>query len=163
VHVGRIRSVDDRDAEIRRLVDRAAVSDLLNEFARRLDSGEWDRYAATFTPDGVFELPWSRRVGREEIAAAAEADLVRFAAVMHYSTNHVIEIDGDTARTRSYLIGIHVPDGSDPATHADAGGWYDCELRRTNEGWRFMYVRVTVAWRGGLALPFASTPQDAVP
>jgi ketosteroid isomerase-like protein len=155
--------VGNRSDEFQRLLDRAAISDLLHDFARRLDGGEWDRYAATFAPDGVFELPWSRRAGRDEIAAAAETDLAAFATVMHYSTNHVIEIDGNTARTRSYLIGIHVPDATDPATHADAGGWYDCELERTGEGWRFTHVRVTVAWHGGLALPFAGTPEDTLP
>lgn len=147
--------MDEADQQLARLLDRAAISDLLLEFARRLDAGEWERYAATFAPDGVFELPWSLRQGRTEIATAAEADLAGFAAVMHYSTNQVIEIDGDTASSRSYLIGIHVPDASDPTTHADAGGWYDCEYRRTAEGWRFTRVRVTIVWRGGLALPFA--------
>jgi ketosteroid isomerase-like protein len=147
--------VDQAGHQLANLVDRAAIADLLLEFARRLDAGEWEQYAATFASDAVFELPWSERHGRAEIAAAAEADLAHFAAVMHYSTNQVIEIDGDSARSRSYLIGIHVPDASDPGTHADAGGWYDCEYRRTEDGWRFTHVRVTVAWRGGLALPFA--------
>ena len=149
------RGVDDVAAKLGYLLDRAEIGDLLHEFARRLDAGEWDGYAATFAPDGVFELPWAKRTGRDEIAAAAKADLERFDAVMHYSTNHVIEIDGDTARTRSYLVGVHVADKAEPAVHADAGGWYDCELRRTGEGWRFTNVRVTVAWCGGLALPFA--------
>ncbi|MGE5273305.1 MAG: nuclear transport factor 2 family protein [Verrucomicrobiota bacterium] len=155
--------LEDLSAELQRLLDRAAIGDLLHEFAARLDGGEWDKYAATFTSDGIFELPWSRRFGREEIAAAAEADLAKFAAVIHYSTNHVLEIEGDTARARSYLIGIHVLDAADPATHADAGGWYDCELRRTAEGWRFTHVRVTIAWRGQLALPFAPPPRDSRP
>ena len=152
-----------RDDDLDRLLDRAAISDLLVEFARRLDAGQWDRYAETFAPDGVFELPWSRRVGRQEIAAAAEGDLAAFDAVMHYSSNHAIEIDGDVARTRSYLVGVHIPDASEPATHADAGGWYDCELRRTEEGWRFTNVKVTVAWRGGLALPFAPPEEEPTP
>jgi len=107
--------MDDAGQQLASLVDRAAIADLLLEFARRLDAGEWEQYAATFAPDAVFQLPWSERHGRAEIAAAAEADLAHFAAVMHYSTNQVIEIDGDSARSRSYLIGIHVPDASDPA------------------------------------------------
>lgn len=136
------------------LLDRLAISDLLVEFARRLDGKDWDAYAATFTEDGVFELPWESRVGREEIAAGAAADLSQFELMQHYSTNHVIEIDGDKAHSRSYLLAVHVPDTSKPERHADAGGWYDCECARTSDGWRFTHVRATVAWRAGDPLPF---------
>lgn len=137
------------------LLDRMAISDLLVDFARRLDGMDWAAYAANFTEDGVFELPWTRRVGRAEIAAAAEADLAHFAAVQHYSLNHVIEVAGDTATARSYLLAVHVPDADDPSRHADAGGWYDSEFRRTADGWRFTRTRVTLVWMGGIPLDFA--------
>jgi ketosteroid isomerase-like protein len=143
------------EAALSRLLDRTAISDLLVDFAHRLDGRDWAGYAANFTEDGVFELPWSRREGRAEIAAAAAADLAHFAAFQHYSLNHAIEIDGDTATARSYLIGVHVPDAADPSRHEDAGGFYDSTFRRTPDGWRFTHSRVTIVWTGGLALDFA--------
>jgi ketosteroid isomerase-like protein len=137
------------------LLDRMAISDLLIDFARRVDAKDFAGYAANFTDDGVFELPWSRREGRADIAAGAEADLAPFAALQHYSVNHVIEIDGDTATSRSYLLAIHVPDAADLSRHQDAGGWYDSEFRRTPDGWRFTRSSLTVRWTGGAALDFA--------
>jgi hypothetical protein len=56
------------------------------------------------------------------------------------------------ARTRSYLIGIHRVD-DDTYHHADGGGWYDCTLRRTPEGWRFATVRIHEVWHAGSRLP----------
>lgn len=125
-----------REEWIARFLDRTAVSDLLLDFARRLDEKDWDGYASNFTEDGVLELPWKRQ-GRQGLAEHVAADLSRFHATQHYSTNHVIDIEGDTACSRSYLIGVHVLDPSDPSRHADVGGWYDCELRRTADGWKF--------------------------
>jgi hypothetical protein len=54
--------------------------------------------------------------------------------------------------TRSYLIGIHLLD-DDRVRHADGGGWYDCTLRRTEQGWRFVTVSLTEVWTAGEPLP----------
>lgn len=137
-----------------RFADRVAISDLLLDFARCLDERDWEGYASNFAEDGVLELPW-KRVRQAELAGYVSANLSRYQGTLHYSTNHVIEIEGDTARSRSYLLAVHLLDGSDPSRHADAGGWYDCEYRRTPDGWRFTRVRVSIAWTGGepLTLP----------
>jgi SnoaL-like domain len=135
------------------LVDRARISDLLVDFARCLDVRDWDRYIANFTERALLVLPFRTFHGREEIAGHATHGLDAFEATQHVSTNHVIELKGDEARTRSYLIGTHIPKLDDPAHHGDAGGWYDCELRRTPEGWRFERVELHVKWRLGSPLP----------
>jgi hypothetical protein len=85
--------------------------------------------------DGILELPWSTVRGRSAIRANIEADLARFAATVHYSSNHEIEIAGDTARSRSSLLAIHVLNSSDPARH---------DYRKTTDGWKFTRVRVNV-------------------
>jgi hypothetical protein len=43
-------------AQLRWLVDRAAISDLLIDFARALDDKDWEGYAANFAEDGVLAL-----------------------------------------------------------------------------------------------------------
>ena len=60
------------------------------------------------------------------------------------------EIDGDTARTRSHYFATHV--AGDGAIIRQAGGRYDCTLRRTERGWRFTRVTATSAWRTGPGL-----------
>ncbi|NAZ84235.1 hypothetical protein GTR02_20740 [Kineococcus sp. R8] len=78
--------------------------------------------------------------------------LARYSATWHLSSNHATTIDGDTATSRSYLIGVHRFE-EDKHRHADGAGWYDCTLRRTLEGWRFATVLFHEDWTAGEALP----------
>jgi uncharacterized protein (TIGR02246 family) len=141
------------DARLQRLLAEAEIRDLLLAFANGLDDKDWAAYASTFTEDGVFEILGQRRVGRAEIAAGPERDLTSFDRTQHFSTNHLIAVDGDAATTRSYLLGVHLPRADQPAVHTDIGGCYHCTCLRTDEGWRFTHVRLEVWWIAGT--PFA--------
>jgi uncharacterized protein (TIGR02246 family) len=149
------------DARLQRLLDEAEIRDLLLAFAHGLDDKDWTAYAGTFSEDGVFEILGQRRVGRAEIAAGPERDLTRFDRTQHFSTNHVVAIDGDTATARSYLLGVHLPRADEPDVHTDIGGCYHCTCRRTDEGWRFSHVRLEVWWSAGT--PFAIGDAAAAP
>lgn len=140
----------DPAAQLQWLVDRAAVSDLLNDFARALDDRDWEGYAANYTEDGVLDIaPTIRHEGREGMAEFVAASLGRYAATHHLSSNHRIDLDGDIATTRSYLLAAHVFDAEQPHRHADGAGWYRCRVRRTAEGWRFEHVALVVRYVSG--------------
>lgn len=149
----------DLAAQVQWLVDRASISDLLVEFARSLDEKDWSAHVALYLPEGVFMAGDVLRLeGHEQLRrTSSPAALGQYAATWHLSSNHAISIDGDTARVRSYLIGVHVL-GAEPETHADGGGWYDSTLRRTSEGWRFETVRISEVWRAGEPLPHMRPP-----
>jgi uncharacterized protein (TIGR02246 family) len=149
------------EERLQRLLDEAEIRDLLLAFAHGLDARDWTAYAETFTEDGVFQILGQRRVGRAEIAAGPERDLTRFDRTQHFSTNHLIAIDGDAATARSYLLAIHIPDAGEPDVHTDIGGCYDCTCRRTEEGWRLSHVRLEVWWSAGT--PFAIEDAPATP
>ncbi|WP_167582098.1 nuclear transport factor 2 family protein [Kineococcus rubinsiae] len=145
----------DPVAQLRWLVDRAAIGDLLVEFARTLDVGDFAANTALYLPDGVFQVEGTpfRLSGHEELArTGSPSGLARYDATWHLSSNHAIDVDGDTATTRSYLLGVHRFTG-DLTRHADGAGWYDCTLRRTEEGWRFATVTIHEVWRAGEELP----------
>ncbi|WP_046732075.1 nuclear transport factor 2 family protein [Streptomyces humi] len=132
------------------LVDRAAISDLLVDFARALDDKDWQGYAADYTEDGVLAIgPGITHTGRDGMAEFVAASLGRYAGTHHLSTNHAITVDGDSATTRSYLVAAHVLDADDPYRHADGAGWYRCELRRTADGWRFTHVTLEIRYLSG--------------
>jgi ketosteroid isomerase-like protein len=140
----------DPAAQLRWLVDRAAISDLLVDFARALDDQDWQGYAANYAADGVLAIsPTISHTGREGLAEFVAAGLGRYAGTHHLSANHAISVDGDTATTRSYLVAAHVLDADDPSRHADGAGWYRCTLRRTPEGWRFSHVTLEIRYLSG--------------
>jgi hypothetical protein len=78
-----------------------------------------------------------------------------FCGTHHMSTNHAIQIDGDRANTRSYLQAVHLTDPDDNTQHHDVGGWYDNELVRTPDGWRFTRVELSFVWTAGAPWPTA--------
>jgi uncharacterized protein (TIGR02246 family) len=146
------------EPELQRLRDEADIRDLMLAFARGLDERDWDAYANTFTEDGLFEIMGQRRVGRAEIAAGPARDLVQFDRTQHYSTNHRIEVDGDRAAASHYLLAIHVPDAARPTEHADIGGRYVCQCRRTSAGWRFSEVSLELWWTRGIEFELEHSP-----
>ena len=137
-------------AQLQWLVDRAAISDLLTDFARALDDKDWEGYAANYADDGVLAIsPTIAHTGRAGLAEFVAASLGRYAGTHHISTNHAITIDGDTATTRSYLLAAHVLEAGNPYRHADGAGWYRCKLRRTPDGWRFAHVTLEIRYLSG--------------
>ena len=141
----------DPASQLQWLVDRARIGDLLIEFARTLDEKEWDAHVGLYLPDGVFSVNNAFRLtGHEQLRrTGSPMGLGKYAATWHLSSNHAIHIDGDTAVSRSYLLGAHVLPGGDIKAHADGAGWYDCTYRRTPQGWRFATVTITEVWRAG--------------
>ena len=79
--------------------DRLEILDLAARYNFAIDEADGERWAATFTPDGVFDG------GRGEvIGAAALATFVRdfqkhMAGTEHWTNNHVIDGDGTKPRT----------------------------------------------------------------
>jgi hypothetical protein len=140
------------EEQLRWLVDRAAISDLLTAFSRSLDARDGQSLHALLADDVVFVM--GDRVisdGRDEFVKAAVAGMSRYHATWHFPASPGIDIDGDTAKSRSYHMGVHVLDAVDRNRHGDGAGWYDCEYRRADDGWRFTRIQLTVVWTGGEA------------
>jgi hypothetical protein len=142
--------------QVQWLLNRALISDLLYKFARALDTKDFATYVANFAEDGYIELPQpsggSFILRRAEMLEKVPGSLARYPATHHMSSNHQIEINGDTASSRSYLQAIHV--GKRPTEHWDAGGWYDCTYVRSRDGWKFRHVKLTAVWLSGNSSDF---------
>jgi hypothetical protein len=134
--------------QVRWLYERMHISGLLLRFARALDTKNWPAYINLYDDDGVLVLPW-KTVIRSELASTLSTTLSGFQATHHISSNHVIDIDGDCARSNSYMQAVHVLKSGDTTTKWTAGGWYDNEYRKTAAGWKFTRVKLSVLWESG--------------
>lgn len=139
------------------IADRAQINDLLSRYCAAVDDKRIDAatVAATFTPDGRLVAPnGAVVVGREAIAAGQTKTFSRFRATHHVTTDHIVDLNGDTARLRANMIAMHLwseaeSDSTSLQTHFVAGGVFQATAERTAEGWRFSELATRITWRSG--------------
>ena len=136
------------EAQLRWLVDRAEIAELLVEYARCIDRRDWAGLQETYTEDGVMDHG-AVAVGRDRVPELSERILRDCSGSHHVVDSPSIVIDGDTAHAHCHYLATHLGEGEPPTVIRQGGGWYDCTLRRTDRGWRFTRVRATSAFRTG--------------
>ncbi len=116
------------------LDDKIAITELTALYNEVIDGGLGERIEEVFVPDAHLSSPSTglRRQGTAELADMARGNKGRF---VHTTTNHVITVDGDTARQRCTLLLVKL--AKDGTSSFDRVGWYDDELVRGPGGWRF--------------------------
>lgn len=129
-----------KDAEVRTLIDRAAISDVVNAYASAVDGRDWDRFRSLFF-DSVFidfrsfAPDLYRQLSLDELVTITQG-LAAFDATQHLSTNHVHTIDGDRARCVSYMHAGHFLTHEGEAHACFLYGHYTYELQRVGTGWK---------------------------
>ena len=144
------------------LADRAAISDLIVENARCLDARDWEAFRDIWVEDARLAVPGLALEGRDEIVGVVSSpeSLPQWDATQHLTAPPQIHLDGDTATARVNFLSVHVRDASKPHKHSTGSGWYDCEFRRTPDGWRYTSSEVTPVWIVGTDLPGGPYPED---
>jgi hypothetical protein len=149
---GHMSSVSGASADLMKqleeLLETQKISRLLIEFGYLLDTKNWRAQAELYADDGVLELAFAGvTVTKEQLVKGEGKGLRDYRLTQHFSTNHRIELDGDTAHSRSYMLAIHMYE--DPFKHADVGGFYDCDYVKVDNVWKFKKVVVNVNWTAG--------------
>ncbi|MFN2450861.1 MAG: nuclear transport factor 2 family protein [Candidatus Dormibacteria bacterium] len=134
------------DQRVQWLVDRAEIAECLIGYALCIDRRDWEGLRASYAENGVMQHG-EVSVPRDSVAELSEKILAGCSASHHQVGDPSIVVDGDRARTRSHYFATHVAAGG--SVKRQAGGWYDCELQRTDSGWKFTTVRSTTIWRSG--------------
>lgn len=130
--------------EVQHLIDRDEIRSLISRFGRAIDTKDQQLYAANFTDEGVLELPFASIVGR---AAIAEMKGPPPGTHAHHLFGQIdIELDGDSASVITYMTATHVFSATDLTQKAQSGGWYEQQVVRTSEGWRFAQVKLVIRW-----------------
>jgi hypothetical protein len=134
------------DQVLREARDRAEIEDLMWRYARALDTGNGEAYAAVYTPDGLFGTGANATKGTEALkrlaggqprtpapgAAAAPARPPMY----HMHANHAITFtDKDHARMDAYYITARAAGGQDQPLQVLAVGRSIDELVRLNGKW----------------------------
>jgi hypothetical protein len=142
------------------LADQAEITSLVSRYYAVIDDRRIDRPAmeAVFTARARLTRPnGTSLVGPAAIATAQGMSFARFRATHHVSSDHVIDLDGDSARLRANLIAMHLwadaerdPNGLE--AHFLAGGVIEAVAARTSQGWRLSELSLRNTWRTGSGL-----------
>lgn len=113
--------------------DIASITELLALYTNRLDRNDHRGWAELFTSDGRFEVYGRAFEGTEGLVAMSEAA----PHGLHLSGAPVINLDGDHASVQQSFLFV------DQVTRDTRIGFYDDQLARTPNGWRFTVRRST--------------------
>ena len=95
------------------LEDRFAIIDLCSVYNYTVDQADGEGWAATFTEDGIFNGPAGQAEGRDALVAFCGQLAEAFPGGMHFTDNHLFEVDGDTCEHKCFLdFKVPTPDGS---------------------------------------------------
>ena len=122
--------------EFRSIADRVELTELLSRYHQTIDRCDFDALDRVFVDNArcaylgldLWGVPDVRLDGRAQIIEWLRAGLGQIddRNPKHFFANHVFEIEGDVAHTRSYMHGL--------TPHL--GGVYEIEHERTGDGWR---------------------------
>jgi 3-phenylpropionate/cinnamic acid dioxygenase small subunit len=137
-------------ATVQGLRDRAEIIDVCVRYARALDQRDWDLLQTCFEPDATFDYDGMEPFrGTEALVAVCRGALDPLDASQHLLGNHVVDVDGDEARSGCYLQAQHVRSGTPGGHTYIVAGTYTDHLRRGPDGWRITHRRLAVSWTDG--------------
>ena len=141
-----------RDQSILQLMyDRMAIIDTLNRYATSVDTRDWDLFLTCYTDHVIADMV---SVGFDKPMTLPATDFLSiirqavspFDSTQHIISNHVVDIDGDSATCVCYLQAQHFSQDDRGARSILIGGYYSNSLVRTPAGWRIDKYKVVKTW-----------------
>ena len=124
-------------SDVQAIADRVEIEALRGESIDAQMMDDYDRFAALFTPDGVWRVPAvnAEFSGREEIRAGIKRLKEELWDFLVQATHPgTIQLDGDTASGRAYVLSFgRFRDGG---SHLNYSVYHD-RYQRTPDGWKF--------------------------
>ena len=123
--------------------DRLDLADLVSRYNHAIDHWDAEGWAATFTPDGAL-------IANGQVRAQGTEVLTEYVAVRrrnqkprlrHWTTNLLIEGEGDRATLRLYVAAFDIADGLEAPY---VMGEYQDDAVRIDGKWLFETRRMTV-------------------
>ncbi|GAA2312909.1 nuclear transport factor 2 family protein [Streptomyces violaceusniger] len=129
--------------------DRLAIEDLIVDYAKALDTQDWDLLRSCFLPDARSTMDTVGTLDSCEALIDELTDRLEvFDALQHFVTNMAVRVDGDTATALASFVSHHVPRDAEPYTY---GGTFAFDLVRGPGGWRFGSHTCRILWELGNA------------
>ncbi len=126
-------------SEISDVADRLAIIETITKMFVYCDQKRWDDLLGVFTEkvdfDGGFGGAAAVR-DATDIVGDWRIGLGDLDALQHQSGNHLIELQGDTAKVHADSIAVHVKNDAVHGKTRTFVGSYDLAVERAGDGWR---------------------------
>jgi hypothetical protein len=144
---------DTEPTQVRQLLDRTDITNLVHRLGVCLDEGRFDVMADLFVEEATASTPGGTAQGRLALVAQAARNHQPEDRIQHVITNVLVDLDGDRATVRANLV-VHfsAPAGEPalaPPLRFTLGEVYRFEAVRTPPGWRLSRVETTPVWMSG--------------
>jgi len=134
--------------------DRIEINDLLIRYTRAIDTRDWNLLDTCFQPDAHVDYTSSggTKGAYPEVRAWLDKALAPFTAMMHFVGNTTLELRGDEASSRTYVINpMGLPKKGGGHHVFTVCAHYVDKLVRTPDGWRIAErIEETVLMDGSL-------------
>ncbi len=129
--------------------DRDAIIALTISYCWAVDTKAWDQLRNVFTEDATARMGSTDQSSRDEIIERIRIALSPLESSQHLVSNHQVDVDGDVASGRCYLQAQHNRPDFEGGSLWLAGGRYEDEFTRTEDGWRIRHRALTIMWHEG--------------
>ena len=125
----------DNGSQVRKLLDREHIRDLVHRYCWAVDRGTLEEVMALFHNECNLALvPGKRYLGRAATYKWYNVYMQnRMEVLRHLIHNQVITVNGDTATSKSYFDAV----GDLKGESITVAGFYEDTLLRVNEEWKF--------------------------
>jgi len=138
---------------IEALWTRSEIEQVMLNFGRALDLGDWPLYRSCFADR--FRVNFERLTGQPEVFV--DADLwTHFAKVilspvrrLHQYSNFSVRVDGDRAEAVIYMVARHWKAVDSGAAEYTQNGWYENSFARFDGRWKITRLLHTYQWVSG--------------
>jgi hypothetical protein len=128
-----------------------ALNQLAYRYAHAIDTTDEVLLAEVFTPDGRMRVyhpdedePFVTLVGSDELASVPRTMKPAHLRTMHQMTNHLVEVDGDSAKGQVYCCARHLALDGKSALNVIIR--YEDEYRRMDGKWRIADRKIRFLW-----------------
>lgn len=134
------------DPELRQLLDKRAIEELVLNYCRAVDRRDFALLATLYHPRAIDDHGGYFSGSASEFVARLPEIIAANRLTSHHVTNMLIAVAGDYAEGEIYTLAYHLMDTPGGATDLLVGGRYLDRYTRHEGRWLFQHRRIVLDW-----------------